>query len=349
MAAAHPILQQSNSAPTFSWPSTLQLRAGDLVEVRSREEILSTLDSTMALNGMPFMPEMLRHCGKRFRVSKRAEKSCDTIKTGKARRVRDAVHLADLRCDGSAHGGCQALCLMWWKEAWLKRVSDDSQAANTSTPPTQAREEALAAAACHTDAQTGETVYSCQVTRLPEFTERQDWDEPWQYAREVMCGNVSLFKAAAVIIRATMNAARGQVGLPPKPFVKGKITGKTPVGTPLGLRPGDWVIVKSQEEIEATIDAKKRNRGLAFDVEMLPFCGRRMQVLQKAERIVNERTGRMQNLPNDCWMLAGAWCGGMLSRERLFCTRAIYSFWREIWLRRADPPPENAPKAQSPR
>jgi hypothetical protein len=63
-----------------------------------------------------------------------------------------------------------------------------------------------------------------------------------------------------------------------------------------------------------------------------------MQVLQKVDHIINEHTGRMQPLPNDCWILAGAWCKGYLSRNRLFCTRAIYSYWREIWLRRADGP-----------
>ena len=33
-----------------------------------------------------------------------------------------AVHL-ETRCDGSAHGGCQASCLLFWKDAWLKPVS----------------------------------------------------------------------------------------------------------------------------------------------------------------------------------------------------------------------------------
>jgi hypothetical protein len=33
--------------------------------------------------------------------------------------MTDTVHLSDLRCDGSAHAGCQAGCLLFWKEAWL--------------------------------------------------------------------------------------------------------------------------------------------------------------------------------------------------------------------------------------
>src|SRR6267378_7523002 len=102
---------------------TLKLKVGDLVEVRHPAEILSTLDEQCALEGLPFMPEMLQFCGKRFRVYRRADKTCDTINNAGLRRLKNCVHLEDLRCGGEAHGGCQARCLLFWKEAWLKRSS----------------------------------------------------------------------------------------------------------------------------------------------------------------------------------------------------------------------------------
>src|SRR5512132_592219 len=86
--------------PTVSFPA-LRLRAGEWVEVRSAAEILSTLDDTSCLEGMPFMPEMLQYCGKRFRVYKSSHKTCDTIETYVIRRMSRAVHLENLRCDGS--------------------------------------------------------------------------------------------------------------------------------------------------------------------------------------------------------------------------------------------------------
>ena len=76
--------------------------------MRSEAEILGTLDADGRLEGLPFMPEMLPHCGKRFRVSARAYKACDTIAWKQLRRMENAVHLEELRCDGAAHGGCQA-------------------------------------------------------------------------------------------------------------------------------------------------------------------------------------------------------------------------------------------------
>src|SRR5579863_5800546 len=102
-------------------PESMGLRVGDWVEVLSRAEVLATLDQYGQLEGMPFMPEMFAFCGQRFKVYKRAHKTCDTVFPIRGRRVARAVHL-ETRCDGSAHGGCQAGCLIFWKEAWLKRV-----------------------------------------------------------------------------------------------------------------------------------------------------------------------------------------------------------------------------------
>src|SRR4029453_18396965 len=109
-----------------------RLRAGQLVRVRSKEEILGTLDSKGRLDGLPFMPEMLRFCGQEFRVRARAHKVCDTVDWQQFREMDNAVHLGDLRCDGSAHGGCQAGCLLFWKEAWIAPADSDRTA--TSAP-----------------------------------------------------------------------------------------------------------------------------------------------------------------------------------------------------------------------
>ena len=55
--------------------ATLALRAGDLVEVRTAGEILGTLDADGTLDALPFMPEMLEFCGRRFRVFRKVEKT----------------------------------------------------------------------------------------------------------------------------------------------------------------------------------------------------------------------------------------------------------------------------------
>jgi hypothetical protein len=108
-----------------------RISVGDWVEVRGKEEILKTLDERGEVEGMPFMPEMLSFCGQRFQVYKRAHKTCDTVFPIRGRRLDRSVHL-ETRCDGSAHGGCQAGCLIFWKEVWLMPI-DKNFPATTST------------------------------------------------------------------------------------------------------------------------------------------------------------------------------------------------------------------------
>ena len=68
-----------------------QFRKGDLVEVRTAQEILATLDDRGELAGQPFMPEMIASIGRRYHVLARAERVCDTITYGHTRRWSSTV------------------------------------------------------------------------------------------------------------------------------------------------------------------------------------------------------------------------------------------------------------------
>ena len=76
-----------------------RLRAGDWVQVRSKEEILSTLDANGRLDELPFMPEMLQYCGMKMQVSKRAHKTCDPAVGIVGRKMASTVHLENIRCE----------------------------------------------------------------------------------------------------------------------------------------------------------------------------------------------------------------------------------------------------------
>ena len=114
--------ERSKKAPPILLP-------GAWVEVLPAAEIVRTLDGNQALEGLPFMPEMLHHCGQRYRVALRAERTCINPPEVPFRRLRDAVVLEGLRCDGSLHGGCELGCMFLWKEAWLRRIPADGAAA----------------------------------------------------------------------------------------------------------------------------------------------------------------------------------------------------------------------------
>lgn len=101
--------------------SAINLRAGDIVDVLNENEILATLDDKGTLDGLAFMPEMRKYCGKRFKVLKHVEKIISES-TGEMRRAKNTVILEGANCDGQYHGKCQRTCPLLWKENWLKRV-----------------------------------------------------------------------------------------------------------------------------------------------------------------------------------------------------------------------------------
>ena len=326
----------------------LGLHAGDWVEVRSAEEILSTLDADGSLEALPFMPELLQYCGKRFKVDKSAHKSCDTLKTWRNRRMNDAVHLAGLRCTGEAHGGCQAGCLIYWKEAWLKRAPAPGRDAATTatgrgaaapvsaTPPAPAGcDRAALDRATRVPAGAGadtEERFRCQATQMFEATSPAHWDAGL-YLKDITSGNVGFGTFLKYGLLAMFNHLRRF------PHIRGQAGTKTPQGEALNLQAGDWVEVRSKAEILPTLNRQLRHRGLSFDIEMLPFCGKRFRVLRRVDRLIDDKTGKMVLPRSACLILEDVVCGGCLSRDRMFCPRAIYPYWHEVWLKRA---PEGA-------
>lgn len=100
----------------------LNLKPGEFVEVKSEYEISSTLAHDGTLEGLMFMPEMRKYCGKRFRVLKRVDKVI-IEGVGGLRRVKNVVILDGVICTGEHHGGCKKSCPLLWKEVWLKRAN----------------------------------------------------------------------------------------------------------------------------------------------------------------------------------------------------------------------------------
>jgi hypothetical protein len=309
------------------------LRPGDVVEVRSAAEILATLDNEGALDGMPFMPEMIAHVGRRYTVSRRVDKICDTVSGSGSRRTRSTVYLEDLRCDGSGHDGCQAACKIYWKDAWLRRVDDHSTAVDAGDAG-MAELERFAQAGSRTVRELkGEQVeaWRCQATDALKFSEPLKTSNLAQYWREFRNGNFTAFRFIRLLARGFVMEVANRLGLLKPLPLHG--SGGGPPRSELGLRPGDLVQVQSPDEIESTLDEKGMNRGLSFDREMLPYCGRTVRVKDTVDRIIDDRTGRMLKIPKDSLILEGAVCSGERTPGCWFCPREIYPFWREAWVR----------------
>jgi hypothetical protein len=318
---------------------TRGLRVADLVEVRSADEIMATLDERGELENLPFMPEMLRFCGRRLTVDKVAHKLCDTISGTGLHKMENAVHLTDARCDGAAHGGCQTACLLYWKEAWLKRVEAGPASSAEAGPVDLPLLEVNTRKAPGPD---GEPRYSCQATELlraaPTCLPVRDIR---QYVTDVQTGNVSALASLKAFIIVVFNRLQGfSKRILPRwlwfrdgalwGYVKGRVVGRTPTEK-LDLQPGEIVRIKSKEQIEATLNADRLNRGMGFEEEMARYCGHTARVQARVTKCLDEKTGEMLTMKNPCIVLEGVVCGGVHNGS---CPRQFVPFWREIWLER---------------
>jgi hypothetical protein len=327
-------------------PRALGLKPGEPVRVRSAAQIFATLDERGTLDDLPFMPEMLKYCGRIVPVTQRADKTC--AGDGVVRRMHNTVHLENLRCDGSAHDGCQAACLIFWKEAWLERIENGSGRNGSAQSSRALGEEEHSYVAATLEPATREktdasaTRYRCQATDIPSASEPLRFRQADQYVRDVQ--NWTRRKIVRGLIIELFNLWQGFserhfpmtlriAGGRRYPFLVGKLKkGETPSGK-LDLRPGDLVRIKSKEEIVATLDTTNHNRGLSFDGEMSNYCGRTARVRARVNRLIEESTGEMIDIKSDCVILEGVVCAADYHR---FCTRAIYPYWREIWLEKVD-------------
>jgi hypothetical protein len=113
-------------------------------------------------------------------------------------------------------------------------------------------------------------------------------------------------------------------------------TAAKPPSSVLDLQPGEWVRVRSRDQIASTLTPEGYNRGLWFDREMLAYCGGTFRVRKRITRFIDDfrDNGRMIELKTDAVTLDGVVCSGEVSQRRWFCPRRVYPYWRECWLER---------------
>jgi len=303
------------------------IRVGDHVRVLQPAMILATLDRHGTLEGLPFMPEMIPYCGRRFRVSYRVEKTCVACTLGDGRaetQLRgfadgDVLFLERLRCSGSAHDGCGRACMLFWKASWLEGASADVE----DCPVEAAEADELR---CHLKTISSNGAYFCQSTGLAKATGQLSiLDRVVRLCREAWVDHLSCRAVVGSILlpiwrRLTLNR---------------RLTGsrRTTPQEALSLAAGDEVEVKPFAEILKTLDARGANKGLQFVGDMRRMCGTRLRVRSRLDRMILEDSGRIVETKNTV-ILDGATCS--YSRRFAGCPRLEFHYWREIWLKRVE-------------
>lgn len=292
----------------------LRLQPGEHVAVRSEAEILATLDEDGALDGLPFMPEMLRFCGRRFVVTARADRT--VVEKLGVRRMCRTVHLEDLRCDGSAHDGCCRMCLLYWKEAWLERLPAIARDWSSSTVPLE-----------RVKTRCGDGYY-CQASHLDRATLPRPAIDLAQELAALRGERLSPLVLVHSLAIFAWDVVKWRVAGTEWNTLSGPCTA-TP-SLRLGLQPGERVRVKRAADILATLNRRGHNRGMEFSREMLAYCGRELVVLRRVERLIRDQSSVL--LPvHDTVILEGTVYRAL---NRRAVPRREYMFWRECWLER---------------
>jgi hypothetical protein len=133
-----------------------------------------------------------------------------------------------------------------------------------------------------------------------------------------------------MIGRTIVNRVRGAIGLPDLGAIIGAADNQAK--DRLDLKPGEWVRIRSADEIRATVGPDGRNFGLTFEPEMTRYIGGVYQVDFLVQKIILEETGQMAKL-NRTVALKGLTCKGVCAKN---CPRANTLYWRESWLERVE-------------
>jgi hypothetical protein len=313
-------------ARLFRWRG---FSVGELVEVRSFDEIRATLDQSGSLDGLPFMPEMVPFCGRRFRVYRRVDKIYDYGRTKDLKRLRDTFLLLGLRCTGADHGQCQASCYLLWKGAWLRPTRGLEPAERTDTSAAGRDDGNVLAIARNFAVRAPESgLYACQYTQLAAASAPMSTRDPRQDLRPLVAGNVTFLAFCAALLTRLFNGVQALRGGIPYPFLPGGTQTKTTL-VEHRLQPGARVRVRNVQQIAATLNRTNRNLGLWFDREMVKHCGKSFTVLNRVDRLIDDASGKMLQMKAPCLILGGIDASGEFLR---FCAQHELPLWREAWL-----------------
>src|SRR5262249_60672539 len=106
--------------------------AGELVTVRPLEEIARTLDANNKNRGLWFDRDMVKHCGRQYRVQARVERLIDAA-TGHLLEMKlPCIVLEGVDCSGEYQSFGAQHEYIYWREAWLAKPAPPPPQASAS-------------------------------------------------------------------------------------------------------------------------------------------------------------------------------------------------------------------------
>ncbi len=100
-----------------------ELKAGDMVRVKSMEEIKATLNHVGQTKGCSFITSVMGpYCGTVQRVLKPMERFVDEREM-RVKKCKGIVLLDGVICEGTtSYGRCDRCCYVFWRKEWLEKI-----------------------------------------------------------------------------------------------------------------------------------------------------------------------------------------------------------------------------------
>jgi hypothetical protein len=99
------------------------------------------------------------------------------------------------------------------------------------------------------------------------------------------------------------------------------------------MNAGNWVRVRSREEIQSMLDPFNETNGCAFLEDMYKYCDTKQRVFKSMERFLDERDYKVKKV-RGVILLENVICSGTPAFGR--CDRSCFLFWREEWLEKIE-------------
>lgn len=291
---------------------------GEVVRIRTREEILLTLDANSSLDGCLFAGQMLDWCNTTQRVLKVVRCVFDECEYRMYETKYPFYILDGLICDGCVsefEHVCDHGCQLLWHEEWLEEGSEnyvfetdesiqcgiDEKTENTPT------ESILAPR-------------SCQLKAIDEIKNRNSWFE------NIMQYRITILWSVKINFIYTLNSLS-------RLFAANQNKYGENLPSDGDIRPGDAVRVLGKNELKTILDAGNKYKGCQFVPEMFQFCDKEFVVLKTVKYFFDERQKRMCRC-NDIYLLSGVMCSGRRRAFSIPCDRSCFYFWHKHWLRK---------------
>jgi len=97
---------------------------------------------------------------------------------------------------------------------------------------------------------------------------------------------------------------------------------------------GDFVKIRSAENIKQTLDSFNKYDGCFFMDQMWQYCGQKFRVLKVIRHFFDEYRNKMNKTKSPLYLLDGLICDGISAEFQYRCDRSCFLLWHEDWLER---------------